>query len=44
MRATIAEIVVEALQKIGLKYPRPSAEDRAQFEASRKALTEPVGQ
>ena len=44
MRATIAEIVVEALQKIGLKYPRPSAEDRAQFEASRKALTEPGGQ
>ena len=44
MRATIAEIVVEALQKIGLKYPQPSAEDRAQFEASRKALTEPGGQ
>jgi PPK2 family polyphosphate:nucleotide phosphotransferase len=44
MRATIAEIVVEALQKIGLKYPQPSAEDRAQFDASRKALTEPGGQ
>jgi PPK2 family polyphosphate:nucleotide phosphotransferase len=44
MRATIAEIVVEALQKIGLTYPQPSAEDRAQFDASRKALTEPGGQ
>jgi PPK2 family polyphosphate:nucleotide phosphotransferase len=43
MRATIAEIVVEALQKIGLQYPQPSAEDRAQFDASRRTLTEPAG-
>jgi PPK2 family polyphosphate:nucleotide phosphotransferase len=44
MRATIAEIVVAAMQAIGLTYPKPSAEDRAQFDASRKALTESDGQ
>lgn len=44
MRATIAEIVVEALQKTGLKYPQPTAEDRARFDVSRKALTGPDGQ
>ena len=44
MRATIAGIIVEALQKTGLKYPVPSDQDRAEFDSSRKALTEPDGQ
>ena len=38
MRATIAGIVVDALDSIGLKYPVPSEEDRAQFDDSRQAL------
>jgi len=44
MRATIAGIIVEALQNIGLKYPVPSDEDEAQFEQSRQTLNEPDGQ
>ena len=39
MRACIAEIVVEALQSIGLTYPQPSAEDRSLFDQSRRELT-----
>jgi PPK2 family polyphosphate:nucleotide phosphotransferase len=44
MRATIAELVVSALHDIGLGYPQPTAEDKAQFESSRARLTEPDGQ
>ena len=43
MRARIAEILVEALQGIGLTYPQPSASDRALFDQSRKELTEAGG-
>ena len=43
MRACVAEIIVAALNGIGLKYPQPSAEDRAQFDASREALSGPTG-
>jgi PPK2 family polyphosphate:nucleotide phosphotransferase len=43
MRACVAEIIVAALSEIGLKYPQPSAEDRAQFDASREALSGPTG-
>ena len=43
MRACVAEIIVTALSKIGLQYPQPSAEDRAQFAASREALSGPDG-
>ncbi|RLA24800.1 MAG: polyphosphate kinase 2 family protein [Gammaproteobacteria bacterium] len=43
MRACVAEIIVAALSGIGLKYPQPSAEDRAQFDASREALSGPTG-
>ena len=39
MRACIAELVVEALQGIGLSYPQPTAADRALFDQSRKELT-----
>jgi len=41
MRATIAGIIVAALESIGLKYPVASDEDRAQFDDSRQALMEP---
>jgi PPK2 family polyphosphate:nucleotide phosphotransferase len=44
MRATIAGIIVAALQNIGLKYPTPSDEDKAKFDESRRALSEPGGQ
>ena len=38
MRATIAEIIVNALDSIGLKYPQPSEEDRARFDECRAQL------
>jgi PPK2 family polyphosphate:nucleotide phosphotransferase len=38
MRARVAEIIIDALQGIGLEYPEPSAEDRAEFEQMRKEL------
>lgn len=43
MRACVAEIIVNALGKICLQYPQASAEDRAQFAASREALSGPTG-
>ena len=42
-RACVAEIIVEALDSIGLEYPRPSADDRATFDAARDALSAPTG-
>jgi PPK2 family polyphosphate:nucleotide phosphotransferase len=44
MRASIAEIIVNALDSVGLKYPQPSDEDRAQFDACRNQLTGANGQ
>jgi PPK2 family polyphosphate:nucleotide phosphotransferase len=41
MRATIAGIIVDALASIGLKYPLPSEEDKALFDASKQALIAP---
>jgi len=38
MRARVANIIVGALQSIGLEYPEPSSEDRAEFAAARKEL------
>ena len=38
MRARVAEIIIGALQSIGLEYPEPSDEDRAEFEQMRKEL------
>ena len=38
MRARVAEIVVQSLQSIGLRYPEPSAEDRVKFDAARAEL------
>ena len=43
MRATIAEIIVAALDNVGLKYPQPSDEDRALFDACRSQLIDPDG-
>lgn len=41
MRATVAEIIVEALDSLGLKYPKPSDEVFAEFETYRRALGDP---
>jgi PPK2 family polyphosphate:nucleotide phosphotransferase len=38
MRARVADIIIDALQGIGLRYPVPSAEDRAEFAEARKEL------
>lgn len=38
-RACVAEIIVEALDSIGLKYPQPTAEDRGTFAAARAKLS-----
>lgn len=38
MRARVAEIIIDALQSIGLRYPEPSAGDRAEFAESRTEL------
>ena len=38
MRARVAEIIIDTLQSIGLKYPVPSDEDLQEFAASRAEL------
>jgi PPK2 family polyphosphate:nucleotide phosphotransferase len=38
MRARVADIIIDALQGIGLEYPEPSAEDRAEFATARNEL------
>jgi len=38
LRARVAEIVVQSLKSIGLRYPEPSDRDRAEFAAARAAL------
>jgi PPK2 family polyphosphate:nucleotide phosphotransferase len=38
MRARVAEIIINALQGIGLRYPEPSADDRSEFAESREEL------
>lgn len=38
MRARVADITIAALESIGLKYPEPSAEVRAEFAEARKEL------
>jgi PPK2 family polyphosphate:nucleotide phosphotransferase len=38
MRARVADIIIDAMQSIGLQYPEPSAEDRAEFADARKEL------
>lgn len=39
MQARVAEIIIDTLQKIGLKYPEPSAEDREEFAEARAELS-----
>jgi PPK2 family polyphosphate:nucleotide phosphotransferase len=39
MRARVAEIIIDTLHSIGLEYPEPTAEDRAEFEKARAELT-----
>jgi PPK2 family polyphosphate:nucleotide phosphotransferase len=38
MQARVADIIIDALQSIGLRYPEPSDEDRAEFAESRAEL------
>jgi PPK2 family polyphosphate:nucleotide phosphotransferase len=38
MQARVAEIIIDTLQNIGLRYPEPSDEDRAEFAAARAEL------
>ena len=38
MRARVAEIIINALESIGLRYPEPSEEDRVEFAAARRDL------
>jgi len=39
MQARVAETIIDALQSIGLRYPEPSDEDRAEFAEARKELS-----
>ena len=39
MQARVAETIIDALQSIGLEYPEPSPEDRAEYAAARDELT-----
>ena len=39
MRARVARIIIDTLESIGLEYPEPSAEDRAEFAKAREELT-----
>lgn len=43
-RARVANIIVAALESLGIKYPEPSKEDRAEFDECRAALTDTNGQ
>lgn len=38
MQARVAEIICDSLRSIGLRYPEPSASDRAEFAAARAEL------
>jgi PPK2 family polyphosphate:nucleotide phosphotransferase len=38
MQARVAEIIIDSLQSIGLRYPEPSKEDRVSFAAAREVL------
>ena len=39
MQARVADIIIRALQSIGLEYPEPSAADREAFRAAREELS-----
>ncbi|MCO4811230.1 MAG: polyphosphate kinase 2 family protein [Gammaproteobacteria bacterium] len=38
MRARVADTIIDAMQSIGLQYPKPAAENRAEFAEARKEL------
>jgi hypothetical protein len=38
MRARVADIIIDALQSIGLRYPQPSNDDIETFETARAEL------
>jgi PPK2 family polyphosphate:nucleotide phosphotransferase len=39
MRARVADVIIDALQSIGLQYPEPSADVRAEFAEARSELS-----
>ena len=39
MRARVADIIIDTLKSIGLQYPEPSDEDRAEFAEARRELS-----
>jgi hypothetical protein len=38
MRATVAETVAAAIERLGLRYPRPAGEDQERFREMRRLL------
>ncbi|MBT8086864.1 MAG: polyphosphate kinase 2 family protein [Gammaproteobacteria bacterium] len=44
MRARVADIIIDALKSIGLRYPKPGADDLAEFAESRAELMSEGGQ
>jgi hypothetical protein len=38
MQARVAEIIINSLEGIGLRYPEPTEEDRVAFSAARHEL------
>ena len=38
MRARVADIIIDTLHSIGLRYPEPNDKDRAEFSAAREEL------
>jgi PPK2 family polyphosphate:nucleotide phosphotransferase len=43
MRARVADIIIAALESIGLEYPEPSEEERSKFAAARAELESETG-
>ena len=39
MQARVAETIIDALQSIGLEYPEPTADERAEYASAREELT-----
>jgi hypothetical protein len=43
MQARVAETIISALESIGLRYPEPSRDDQAAFDAARIELEDGSG-
>ena len=38
MRARVADVIIDTMKSIGLRYPEPTVEDREEFAAAREEL------